>query len=55
MRKCFELQEEREREGVVCEACRRSVTRNKQDVSLTYPLLVDLKGNTVKSEGKLAF
>ena len=52
LRKCFELQEERE--GVLCEACRRSITRHKQDASLTYPLLVDSKGKTGKSDAKLA-
>ena len=50
--KCFELLEERE--GVLCEACRRSVSRHKQDASLTYPMLVDSKGKTGQSNAKQA-
>ena len=51
-RKCFELQEERE--GVVCEACHCSVTRHKQDASITYPFPDDSKGKTGKSDAKQA-
>ena len=52
LRKCFEVKEERE--GVLCEACRRSVSRHKEDPSLTYPLLVDSKGKTGISDAKQA-
>ena len=48
--KCFELQEERE--GVLCQACCRSVSRHKQDTSLTYHMLVDSKGKIGKSDAK---
>ena len=50
--KCFELQEERE--GVLCDACRRLVCKNKQDNNLTFPLVVDSKGKCGKSNLKQA-
>ncbi len=50
--KCFGLQEERE--GVLCEACCRSVSRHKQNTSLTYHMLVDSKGKIGKSHVKQA-
>ena len=50
--KCFGLQEERE--GVLCDACRRLVCKHKQDSNLTFPLVVDSKGKCGKSDLKQA-
>ena len=50
--KCFELQEEKE--GVLCDACRRLISKHKQDHSRRYPLVVNSRGRTGISNRKQA-
>ena len=50
--KCFELQERKE--GALCEACRRLVSKHKQDHCRTYPLVVNSRGRTGISNRKQA-